>query len=653
MGGSGKLSYGKQGAFLGAIIGALGIVYGDIGTSPLYAINFIFFGATKIPTSPENVYGAIGLVFWALTLIITLKYIVFVLRADNKGEGGVFVLFGFLREGQSNGLGLVAGGILLASGLLLGDGLITPAISVLSAVEGLKVATDAFEPYIIPITIAILVALFALQKRGTEKVGALFGPVIMVWFIVIGILGAWQIMKSPGIFWALNPIYAWIFMEKIGLGATFAVLGAVMLVVTGGEALYADMGHVGRRPIRFSWMAIVFPALLLNYFGQGAYLLSGGNVAHENIFFSLVPRDLLYPMVLLATLATIIASQALITGTFSLVAQAMALDVSPKFKIVHTSRANEQQIYLPAINWMLCIGCVVLVIEFRTSHNLGSAYGFSVAGVMLVTSVALLLVSRRIWKWSWFKSTAIFGTFAVIDAVFLTANSLKFFDGAYVPLMIGGILFVCMTAWRWGRRLILNVYDAYRSQKKMFQLSELNDGVAAFDARPAVFLVSRAVLSSDDDMPLTFRAFAARYGYLPKKIYFLTIEQQHIPSIGGNRYSVKKISDGIVSIRSFFGFMEQISIKTIIAEIQRKLNVDLSNAYLEVGEVKIGVHESAPFFLRQRARFFRILLRFSTPVYDHFGIADYMEAGKTPILVLIHRNGASIRAFEPKFETGS
>src|SRR6516225_1628184 len=381
-------------------IGALGVVFGDIGTSPLYAIDQIFFGSADIGRTPENVLGAISLAIWTITVVVAIKYALLVLRADNDGEGGVFALYGLLHRFKNEGRRVLLWSLMLGAGLLLGDGMITPAISVLSAIEGLEVATPAFSPYVVPITVILLTALFAVQYKGTAGIAVVFGPLLLVWFVVIAALGLFAIAQEPSILAAFDPSYGTIFLMRAGPRGSLLILSAMMLVVTGGEAMYADLGHFGARPIRISWFAVVFPSLLLNYLGQGAYLLGGAPVVGGKLFYHLVPTPLLLPVVVLATLATIIASQALISAAFSLASQAIGLGLFPRLWTRHTHEHHAGQIYIPFVNWGLCLGCIGLVIAFGSSSALAAAYGLAVAGVMLITSVAMFAIAQRYWQWS-------------------------------------------------------------------------------------------------------------------------------------------------------------------------------------------------------------------------------------------------------------
>ncbi len=415
-------------------LSALGVVYGDIGTSPLYALRECFHGEHSVAANPANILGVLSLIFWALILVISLKYLVLILRADNHGEGGILALMELVvpSKGRSRTAVIAVG--LFGAALLYGDGTITPAISVLSAVEGLQVATKVFDPYIIPITLAILLALFSFQYRGTEKVGLLFGPVMAVWFSVIAATGVTGVIRNPQVMAAVNPLHAVDFFSRQGQESLF-ILGAVFLVVTGGEALYADIGHFGRSPIRLSWFAVVLPCLMLNYFGQGGLLLASGPAA-ENPFYHLVPGWGLYPMVGLATIATVIASQAIISGVFSLTFQALQLGYLPRLQVLHTSSEKRGQVFIPRVNWILFLATAAVVIGFKTSSNLAAAYGVAVATTMVITTMLGYVAMTRIWNWNWFVAALVAGVFLVIDLLFFSANLLKVEQGGWYPLCL-------------------------------------------------------------------------------------------------------------------------------------------------------------------------------------------------------------------------
>ncbi len=438
------------------IIAALGVVFGDIGTSPLYAVREAFHGPHAIAISNANVLGVLSMVLWSLITVISIKYLLFVLRADNSGEGGVLALTALaapprlVRKNKLNKIALYLG--LFGSALLFGDGVITPAISVMSAVEGLNVATPFFAPYVGPITVFVLAMLFLAQHFGTAKIGLIFGPIILTWFAVLGALGIYGISQNTLVLEAINPMYALNFFIINGYHG-FIVLGAVFLVVTGGEALYADMGHFGRRPIKIAWFVAALPGLMLNYFGQGALLLNSPEAA-SNPFYKLAPAWALYPLVLLATAATVIASQALISGVFSLTRQAIQLGYAPRFRIVHTSSETIGQIYIPHINWILFILTSWLVFEFKSSSALAAAYGIAVSTTMIITTILACSVALQRWRWKLPAVVAILVFFLAIDLVFFAANITKIKDGGWFPLALGAVIFICMTTWRDGRKLL-------------------------------------------------------------------------------------------------------------------------------------------------------------------------------------------------------
>ena len=436
-------------------MGALGVVYGDIGTSPLYALRECFAGHTPLAVNPANVLGVLSLITWALVVVVSIKYLALVLRADNKGEGGILALMALVQKVAQRGpkarLAVLVLGIFGAA-LLYGDGIITPAISVLSALEGTAVYEPRFHPFIVPMSLGVLVALFLLQRKGTGAVGALFGPVTLVWFLALAALGVRGIVQHPGVLAALNPIYAVRFFLLHGWMGFF-VLGGVFLVVTGSEALYADMGHFGARPIRWTWFVMVLPALLLNYFGQGALVLAQPS-AVSNPFYLLAPSWALLPMVVLSTAAACIASQAVISGAFSLTRQAVQLGFCPRLEIIHTSASEIGQIYVPAVNWALMLAVMGLVLGFRTSSSLAAAYGIAVASTMVITAMLAGLVAKDLWRWSTWAGLLVFGSFVLIDGAFLAANAMKFLEGGWFPLLLAGAVFALMTTWGRGRTVL-------------------------------------------------------------------------------------------------------------------------------------------------------------------------------------------------------
>jgi KUP system potassium uptake protein len=440
----------------GLALAALGVVYGDIGTSPLYTIKEVFTSAHHpLPVTPENVLGTLSLVLWALIIVVSVKYVGFVMRSDNRGEGGIMALIA-LALGDAAGnrrrekFIIVIG--ILGAAMFYGDGMVTPAISVLSAVEGLEVATPALKPFVIPITIVVLVILFFVQRHGTARVGAFFGPVMLAWFLTLALLGIVNIQLHPSVLMAVDPTYATRFFVGNGTLA-FVILGAVVLAVTGAEALYADMGHFGRKPIQLAWFAFVLPSLLLNYFGQGALVL-GEPEAIRNPFYHLAPDWALYPLVALATVATVIASQAVISGAFSVTRQAMQLGFVPRMAVQHTSEQEKGQIYLPFVNWALLAAVLALVLGFRSSSNLAAAYGIAVTGDMVITSILASIVVSRIWGWGWMRSATLFAAFLVVELSFFGANVLKIPDGGWFPLAAGIVVFTVMTTWKRGREML-------------------------------------------------------------------------------------------------------------------------------------------------------------------------------------------------------
>jgi KUP system potassium uptake protein len=432
---------------------ALGVVYGDIGTSPLYAIQLCFFGPHGVPVTHANVLGVLSLIFWCLVIVVSVKYLLYVLRADNRGEGGILALMALVRgdrEGRNQSILVMLG--LFGAALLFGDGVLTPAISVLSAIEGLEVATPLFTPVTVPLTVIILVGLFLLQRRGTAGVGAVFGPVVMVWFGTLAVLGTLSIVHQPGVLRAVNPMHALRFFTDNGLTG-YLVLGAVFLVATGAEALYADLGHFGIIPIQIDWFLLVAPALVLNYFGQGALLLQDPSAAH-NPFYRLAPNWALYPLVLLATLATVIASQAVISGVFSLTRQAVQLGFAPRVEIIHTSSREIGQIYIPGANWALMVGTLALVVAFEKSSNLAAAYGVAVTTTMVITTFLAFLVAYRLWKWPLLVALGLTAGFLVVDFAFFGANLAKVAQGGWFPLSVGVVGFLMFTTWQKGREVL-------------------------------------------------------------------------------------------------------------------------------------------------------------------------------------------------------
>ena len=561
--------HSPRGGGLALAFGALGIVFGDIGTSPLYALKECVSKGHGVDPTPDNVLGILSLIFWALTLVVTLKYLLVVMRADNQGEGGILALLALtpdrFRVGRPGRVTLIVVLAIAGAALLYGDGMITPAISVLSAVEGLKEVTPDVAPYVVPIAIAILVGLFAIQRHGTARIGRLFGPIMLLWFVVIAVLGLIQIVQHPEVLAALSPHHAIRFFSEHGLHA-FLLLGSVVLVVTGGEALYADMGHFGRRPIRMAWLAVVKPALLLAYFGQGALLLAHPE-ARSNLFFKLVDnKALTVALVILATMATIIASQALISGVYSLTRQAMQLGLLPRFEIRHTSVDTEGQIYLPGINKMLAVACIALVAIFQASEALASAYGIAVAGTMAITSVLFYLVARERQKWSRSLAIPLVGLFLLIDLAFLAANGHKVVSGGWVPIAIGvGIAFVMIT-WRIGRSLWTNFV---RQNSPDFPAFKASLGGVARTPGTFVFLASA---QSGVPIPLVRQVKFNRA--LAENVIVLTLEFESVPYCAAERgLEIDDVGAGIHCARAHVGYMESPDATQVIDAVMTRLGL--------------------------------------------------------------------------------
>ncbi|MGB4966370.1 MAG: KUP/HAK/KT family potassium transporter [Microgenomates group bacterium] len=616
-------------------IGALGVVYGDIGTSPLYAINEMFFGPAKLPMEIPSIIGAISLVVWALTIIISIKYVLLVLRADNDGEGGVFALAGLLGKKKLRNFAFIIPLLLFAAGLLYGDGIITPAISVISAVEGLRIVTPSFDPYIIPITIAILTGLFAIQKRGTTSIGKVFGPIIITWFLSIAAIGLSNIAIAPDIIAAINPLNAVQFLTTHSLHTVFLTLGSVMLVVTGGEAMFADMGHFGIKPIRLSWFSLAYPSLILIYLGQGAFLLSGQPALHENIFYSMVPSWALIPMIILATMSTIIASQALISGAFSLTSQAISLGLLPYLRTIQTHEDHQGQRYIPFINWMLYFGCVFLVITFGSSTKLASAYGLAVSGDMFITSLAMFGIAHHYWHWSKKKAAALFIPFIIIDFIFISANSLKIFQGGFVPLMVALFMLSIMLIWRWGRSKIKDAFEEYpaMSVKKLIAQKMRS---ARFMPRSIVILSPNLITSRNDRIPLLKQLFWDRYRILPKHLIFLTVVVENDPYIHANRYEIVKLYDdakkgSITSVKLRFGFMEDQNVESELESLanHKSINIDEhpSDWLIHAVEERMILNPGVSRIQNIKFNIFQFLRRNSQSADEYFGLGN--EVGLT------------------------
>lgn len=541
-----------RGAYLATLsLGAIGVVYGDIGTSPLYAIRECFHGPHAVAINPQNVLGVLSCVFWAIVVVIAIKYQLIVMRANNKGEGGILALTSLVRtrKGARSGRhwGFIALGLFGAS-LFYGDGMITPAISVLSAIEGLEVATPLLAPYVVPITIVILIGLFLIQARGTAGVGKIFGPVTILWFAVLATLGTISIAHTPGVLAAINPSWAFHFFVA-NQWTGFLVLGAVFLVVTGGEALYADMGHFGPLPIRLTWYGLVMPALLLNYFGQGALLLRSPESA-ANPFYHLAPEWALYPMVILAAAATVIASQAVISGVFSLTRQAMQLGYSPRMDVRHTSEREIGQIYMPGMNWALMVACILLVIGFRSSSNLAAAYGIAVSMTMLITTLLIYIVARDRWKLPRWAIAIPVAFFLAIDVAFFAANSLKIFQGGWFPLAIALGAFTLLTTWKRGRMILDERLNAESLPVEVF-IDSVSRKPPARVAGTAVFMYRNR-----RGIPTALLHNIKHNKVLHETVVLLTVVVEDVPHTNGSRVEASSLGEGMHQVVMHFGFMD-------------------------------------------------------------------------------------------------
>jgi len=549
----------SHGAGLAALaLGALGVVYGDIGTSPLYALKEAFTGVHGLPPTPANVYGVLSLVFWSLNFVVSWKYIGHVMRADNRGEGGIMALLALVRSRGKGGRGqaVLIGLGLFGAALLYGDGVITPAITVLSAIEGIEVATPALSRFVVPLSVIILGGLFWFQRHGTDRIGRAFGPIMVVWFVCIGALGVRGIFMHPEVLRAVNPWYAvQFFLMDRWLG--FLILGAVVLALTGAEALYADMGHFGRQPIRAAWFAVVLPALLLNYFGQAGLLIETPGV--ENPFYALVPEWFLYPMIVIATMATVVASQALISGAFSLTRQAVQLGYSPRVTIVHTSRTEVGQIYVPEVNQALAVACILLVIGFQSSTNLAAAYGIAVTGTMIMTTVLFYRVTRDLWHWSALRAGALCGLFLLVDLAFFGANIVKFADGGWFPLVVAAVVYTLMTTWKHGRAKLAQLVQQSSLPIDLF--------MADLARRPPVRVPGTAIFltSALDIAPPVLLHHLKHNKVLHQRVLLLSIVNEEVPQVPTEeRLEVRDLGEGIWRVVGHYGFMESPDVPSLL-----------------------------------------------------------------------------------------
>jgi KUP system potassium uptake protein len=556
--------HAKKGSMAALMLAAIGVVFGDIGTSPLYALKECFSPDHGIPFSADAVYGVLSMVFWAFLIVVSLKYVLFVMRANNHGEGGILALMALaLRtapSGSKRAVMLMMLGVFGAC-MFYGDAVITPAISVLSAVEGLEIVSEDLTRFVLPITIVILAILFVIQRTGTSVVGALFGPVMVVWFLVLGAMGLYNILPHPQILAAVNPLHAIAFMHEHALQA-FIVLGAVFLVLTGAEALYADMGHFGIKPIQYAWFFLTMPCLLLNYFGQGAMVLANPE-AIKNPFFLMVPESMTLPLVILATLATIIASQAVISGAYSLTSQAIALGFVPRMRVSHTSDDEIGQIYMPGINWMLLFTVVIVVLAFKKSENLAAAYGIAVTTTMVITTLLAAVVMRVVWKWNPLLVSIIISTFIVVDIAFFAANLIKVAEGGWFPLTLGIFCFVLLMTWYQGRKLL--------REKAVAEGIPLEAFIQGLLAHPphrvegtAVFLTAHV-----DYVPVAMLHNLKHNRVLHQRVFFLKMSVWDVPYVNDHeRITLKDMGDGIYLVRAMYGFKETPDVVKVLTLLE-------------------------------------------------------------------------------------
>jgi KUP system potassium uptake protein len=602
----------------------LGVVYGDIGTSPLYALRECFKPEHGLGPEPANVYGVLSLIVWSLIVIVSIKYIIFIMRADNNGEGGILALLALILQTQRRDADSIRRKTIIALGLigaalLYGDGVITPAISVLSAVEGLEVVAPQSQHLVIPLTLAVLAILFFFQQNGTAKVGRIFGPVMAVWFIAIGLLGIREIFQAPEILAAANPWYGLSFFLHHGKAA-FVLLGAVVLAVTGAEALYADMGHFGKRPIRLAWFLLVLPALLANYFGQGALILRTPAAA-VNPFYLLAPSALQYPLIALATIAAIIASQALISGAFSLTQQSVQLGYSPRVQIVHTSHQDTGQIFVPEVNRALGVGCILVVLFFQSSSRLAAAYGIAVTGTMAITTVLFYVLARTQWQWSVWRAGALSSFFLIIDLAFFSANMLKIVEGGWVPLAIAFAIFILMTTWQRGRMIVRSLLiDASIPLDAL--LKDLGDENPDKRFKPARVPGTAVFLTSESkDAPLVLLHHLKHNKVLHENVVLLSIVSAQVPEVPiTERIEVTCFPHNFGRVKARYGFMQTPNVPEILSlATERGIIAKPSETTYYLGRENLIPTGSKPL-ARWRKRLFIFMQRNARPATEFFGI---------------------------------
>ena len=611
-------------------LAALGVVYGDIGTSPLYTMKEVFAGNHPIPLTPDNVLGILSLIVWALIVIVSIKYVVFVMRADNRGEGGIMALIALaLHDAKGNpkrerAIMLIG---LLGAGMFYGDGMVTPAISVLSALEGLDVATPAFKPYVLPMTLLVLFFLFFFQRRGTASVGALFGPVMVLWFTSLATLGVMSLVNNPVVLKALNPAYGVSFLLE-NRALAIVAMGAVVLSITGAEALYADMGHFGSRPIRQAWFGFVIPSLVLNYLGQGALLLTDPSCV-DNPFYRLAPSWALLPMVALSTAATVIASQAVISGAFSVTRQAMQLGFVPRFEVKFTSEREQGQIYLPGVNWGLFMAVVVLVVGFKSTNNLAGAYGIAVTGDMVITSLLASVVAARGWGWGWKRSSALFACFLVVELVFLYANVLKIPDGGWFPLLVGSLVFLLMSTWKRGGQLLSSRTSGEAIDLEGFIEALLISPPARVEGT-AVFLTSR-----NDRVPNSMLHNLMHNKVLHERVLVVSVEVFDVPYVPEiDRVEIHKLKGNFYRINVQYGFKDDPNIPLALSLCaDQGLDVDMMSTSFFLGRATL-VPKIGSEMAYWREKLFILLFRNSTSATAFYKIPSnrVVELGTQVVL---------------------
>ena len=579
-------------------LAALGVVYGDIGTSPLYTMKEVFAGNHPIPLTPENILGILSLILWSLIIVVSVKYVVFIMRADNRGEGGIMALIALaLHSAKGNPKQyraiMLAG--LLGAGMFYGDGMVTPAMSVLSALEGLTVATPAFQPFIIPMTLLVLFLLFFFQRRGTASVGALFGPVMMIWFSTLALMGLYNVAASPEVFRAINPLYGIRFLVE-NRGIAIVAMGAVVLSVTGAEALYADMGHFGSKPIRQAWFGFVLPSLVINYFGQGALLFADPSVV-DNPFYHMAPDWLLFPLVGLATLATVIASQAVISGAFSVSRQAMQLGFLPRFEVQYTSEKQQGQVYLPGVNWGLFVAVVILVLGFKSTNNLAAAYGIAVTGDMVITSILATIVAAKTWGWGWPRAMGLFAVFLAVELTFLFANVLKIPDGGWFPLAAGSIVFLLMSTWKRGGQMLTE-----RTSGEAIELESFIDALlVSMPSRVpgnAVFMTS-----NNERVPNAMLHNLMHNKVLHERVLVVSVQVFDVPYVPEiDRVEIHKLKGDFYRVNVQYGFKDEPDIPAALALCESQgLPINMMETSFFLGRATlVPKHGSEMVFWREK-----------------------------------------------------